>query len=78
MDFLKKVFPYSFKPEDVKSLIVTLIVYVVIGVVGGILLGLLGRIPLIGWLFRLIAWLLDIYVCVGFILAVLKWAKIVK
>ena len=78
MDTLKKLFPLSFKEGDVKSLIITIVIYIVVAAVAGLVLGLLGRIPLIGWIFRLVGWLIDVYCTVGVVLAILKFLNIVK
>lgn len=78
LDTIKKFFPFSFKEFDVKSLVITLVGYVIAGFLIGLVLGLLGKIPLIGWIFRVIRWLLELYLTIGFILAILKFLKIVK
>lgn len=78
MDLLKKFFPWSFKANDAKALIIAIIIYIVIGIVGGLIIGLLSWIPLIGWLFSIIGSLLDLYTLVGIILAILFFAKVLK
>lgn len=78
MDTLKKLFPFSFKEMDLKALIITIVGYIIAGFLLGLVLGLLGRIPLIGWIFRLVRWLIELYITVGVILAVLKFLKVVK
>lgn len=78
MDTLKNLFPLSFKEGDTKSLIVTIVIYILAAVVVGLVLGLLGRIPLIGWIFRLVRWLISAYCTVGIILAILKFLNIMK
>ncbi len=78
MDFLKKFFPWSFKANDVKALVISIIIYIVIGFVGGLILGLLSAIPLIGWLFSIVGGLLELYTVVGIVLAVLVFVKVLK
>ena len=78
MDTVKKLFPFSFKEFDVKSLVITIIAYIVLGFLVGLVLGLLGKIPLIGWIFRLVRWLIELYITIGIILAILKFLNIVK
>ena len=78
MDTVKKLFPFSFKEFDVKSLVITIIAYIVLGFLVGLVLGLLGKIPLIGWIFRLVRWLVELYITIGIILAILKFLNIVK
>ena len=78
MDFLKKFFPWSFKANDVKALVISIIIYIVIGIVGGLIISLLSWIPIIGWLLGIIGGLLDLYTLVGIILAILVFAKVLK
>lgn len=81
MDALKKFFPLSYqsvKKEDTKSLIVAIVIYIVVALVAGLVLGLLGKIPLIGWIFRLVSWLIRVYCIAGVVLAILYFLNIVK
>ena len=78
MATLKKLFPYSFGVADLKALIIKIIVYVVVGFVAGLVLGLLGAIPLLGIIFRIIGWVIDLYCVVGIVLVVLDYLKILK
>lgn len=78
MDMLKKYFPHAFKATDVKAFIIALIIYAVIAFVGGLILGLLSAIPVLGFIFSIIGWLLEIYITVGVILAILVFVKVVK
>lgn len=78
MDKVKKFFPFSVKGTDIKSLVISIIIYIVIGFVGGLIIGLLGAIPLIGILFSIVGWVLDIYCLVGIVLAVLYFLGVVK
>lgn len=70
--------PWSFKANDVKSLIVSIIIYIVIGIVGGLIISLLSWLPLVGWLIGIIGGLLDLYTLVGIILAILVFAGVLK
>lgn len=78
MDMVKKYFPQAFKANDVKSLIIALLIYAVLAVVGGFVIGLLGIIPIIGFIAGVLGWLLEIYCTIGIILAILVFLKIVK
>ncbi|MBR3918395.1 MAG: hypothetical protein IKJ59_06635 [Clostridia bacterium] len=78
MDMVKKYFPQAFKANDVKSLIIALLIYAVLAVVGGFIIGLLGIIPIIGFIAGILGWLLEIYCTIGVILAILVFLKIVK
>ena len=74
MDQLKKIFPHAFKAQDVKSLIIAIIIYIIIGFVGGIVIGL----PIIRILAGILGALLEIYTVGGIVLAILSFLKIVK
>lgn len=79
MDMLKKLFPLSFGLEDVKKLVVAIVIYVVVDLLCGAACWILGLIPLLG---GLAAWLLGTvvgaYTTVGLVLAVLSFLKILK
>lgn len=78
MDKVKKFFPLSGRGTDVKTLIISIVIYVVIAFVCGLILGLLGAFPLIGWLFRIIGWIIDLYCLVGIVLTVLNFLGVLK
>lgn len=78
MDMLKKYFPNAFGATDVKPLVVALLIYAVVACVGGFVLGLLGIIPVIGYIARVVGWVLDVYCAVGIILAILVFLKVIK
>ena len=78
MSFLKKYFPFSFGISEVAKLVISIIIYVVIGIIGGAIIGFLSGIAVIGWLFAIIGSLLEVYVVVGIVLAVLDFLKIIK
>lgn len=78
MDFkelARKAFPFSFKSNDLVGLIVAIIIYAVAATVGGLLLGVLGKIPFIGFIFGFVGWLFGIYCVVGIVIAVLVFLK---
>lgn len=78
MDTIKKLFPYSFKANSVKDLIVTIVVYLIADLVCGLVIRLLGGLPLIGWLFGIVGWVAGIYFFVGIVLAVLNFLGVLK
>lgn len=78
MDAVKKYFPQAFSAKDVKSLIIAMVIYAVIAFVGGLVLGLLGIIPIIGFIASVIGWVLRIYCAVGIILAILVFLKVIQ
>ncbi len=78
MDMLKKYWPHAFKADSVKSLVVTILIYIVADFLCGLVISLLGKLPLIGFLFSIVGWLLGIYFFVGIVFAVLSFLKILK
>lgn len=69
MDMLKKIFPYSFGAQDVKGLIIKILVYWVVSAVLGWILGL---IPLVG---AFLSGVVGLYSFVGWILAIIVYLK---
>ena len=79
MDTLKKIFPLSWKyASDVSSLVIGIIIYIVAAVVAGILLGIVGLIPFIGWLIRIVGALVELYVFIGIVLQLLLFFKVIE
>ena len=78
MDMIKKLFPQAMQANDVKGLIIAILIYAVVNFVGGLALGLLDAIPLVGFVFGIIGWALSIYCAVGIIVSILVFLKIVK
>ena len=78
METVKKYFPHAFKAEDVKSLVIALVVYVLIDIVCGAVIGLLAKIPVLGIIFGILGSLVGLYALIGIILSILAFLKIVK
>lgn len=78
MDMLKKYWARAFKANDGKSLAMAIIFYIVADFVCGLIIGLLGALPLVGFLFNIVGWLAGIYFFVGIILAILNFLKVLK
>lgn len=78
MDTVKRLFPHAFSAQDVKSLVVALLIYAVAAVVGGLILKVLGIIPIIGFITKIVGWLLELYCTAGVVLAILVFLKVVK
>jgi len=77
MDVLKKVFPFSFKSNDLTGFIVALIFYVIICGICGAIIGFLTKIPLLGIIFSILGSVLGIYGLIGIILSVLVFVKVI-
>ncbi len=78
MDLLKQIFPLSFRAKDTTNLIIVLVIYLAAGFVGSFILGVLGIIPIIKYLFMIIGWVLEIYVFAGIVLTLLDYFKVLK
>lgn len=59
----------------VGSLLVVVIFYLAIWAAARVLSGLLGWIPVVGWILRVIYWLAGIYCIVGIIFACLQYFR---
>lgn len=78
MDFIKKLFPQAMQANDLKGLLIAILIYAIVNLVGGWVLGLLSNIALVGFVFGLVGWVLGIYCAVGIIVALLVFFKVVK
>ena len=78
MDMIKKLFPQAMQANDIKGLLIAILIYAVVNFVGGLVLGLLDAIPLVGFVFGIGGWVLSIYCAVGIVVAILVFFKIVK
>lgn len=75
---LRTYFPQAFASRDVRSLVVTLITYAIFSFIAGIVLGLLSGIPILGIIFSVIGWMVELYCVVGIVLAILVFLKVVR
>ena len=75
---IKSLFPQAMQAKDIKGLLIAILIYVVVNFVGGFVLGLLDAIPLVGFVFGIVGWVLSIYCAVGIVVAILVFFKIVK
>ena len=79
MSFLKSFWPTPFKIQkgNVGSFIVQLIIFVVICAIIGWLFGILGGIPILGLIFKILGSLIELYSFIGIVLCILKFIGIV-
>lgn len=77
MDFLRFLFPFSFKTDTTSNFVVSLVLYVLVGGVCGIIFGVLSHIILVGWIFSIIGSLIGLYTTVGIVLAILSFLKVI-
>ena len=79
MELLKKIFPLSWKyTQDVANLIIGILIYIVGGAIAGAIIGILGALPVIGFIFGLVGGLVGLYAFVGIVLQILVFAKVIK
>lgn len=78
MEFLKKIFPRAFCATDLTAFIISLVIYALIDVVCGFVIGLLVKLPIIGFLFGLVGSLVGLYALVGVVLSILVFLKVLK
>ena len=79
MDTLKKFFPFAFtEKKDVSELVIRSIIYVVVAVVIGFVLGIVGKIPVVGILVGLVGALVDLYITATIVLMFLDYFKVIK
>ena len=79
MNLLKKYFPFSFrKKPETKELIIDILIYVIAGAIAGAVIGVLGQIKLIGWIFKIVGGVAELYVIAGIVLTVLDYKNLLK
>ena len=79
MELLKTVFPFSFQPKkDVAALIIHILIYLAVGLVAAFLIGVLGKVAVLGLIVSLLGGLADLYVTAGVVLSVLDYTKVIK
>lgn len=78
MNLLKKLFPFSFKATQLSSLLAAVIVCVLVDVVCGWVIGLVAKLPLVGWIFSILGAAIGLYALVGIVVALLVFFKVLK
>lgn len=78
MDFLKRLFPFSFGIKDVANLVIRIIIYVIAGAVLGVILNYVSQFPLLNYVVWPIGTLTEIYVASAIAIAILDYNKILK
>ena len=80
MDLLRRIWPTPFKiaKGNIGSFIIQLVIFIVVCVLVGWLFGVLGGIPVLGLIFRILGSLIGIYSFVGVVLCILKFLGLVK
>ena len=66
------------RKKDVAALVISIILHLVVGAVLGIAVALVSWIPLIGWLIGALMGLVNLYIFISIVLAVLDYLKVIK
>ncbi len=77
MNQYDKLFPISTiaKYQDTMSLLTSLLIYIVCAAVPHLVLGLFTWLPLVGWIFSAVRWVVNVYCTLGILLSVLKYFR---
>ena len=75
---VKPFFPHAFKANDLKGLVIALVIYAIVAVVLSFALGLLSAIPVIGFVSKVAGWLADLYCTAGVIFSILVFLNVIK
>lgn len=78
MDTIKKLFPFSFRATDAKETVIAVVLYLIADLVCGIVIGVLGKIPVLGVVFSIIGWLAGLYFLIGIVLTILAFLGVLK
>ncbi|MBS6367496.1 MAG: hypothetical protein KH420_09145 [Clostridiales bacterium] len=62
-------------PGNLASLILTVVLYLLICSAFGLVIFLVGWLPIVGWLLRVVSAVLELYCLVGMILAIMRYFK---
>ena len=80
MDMLKKFWPTPFKvkEKDVNSFVVQLIIFVVVCAIAAAVIGILGNLMIVGFVFKILGSLVELYGTIGVVLCILKFCGFLK
>lgn len=73
---MRAFFPLSTKANDLKSLLIVILIYIAVSVAAGVVLGLLGWIPLVGKILGIASQLIDLYCLAGIVVTIILYFKI--
>ena len=73
-----KYFPISARAKTLGGLLVSILIYIVVGFLIGLGLKILAILPLIDILLGIIGWLVELYIAVGVVVAILVFLKVIK
>lgn len=63
------------RPGEGASLLIAIVIYLGISAVAGLVSALLGWFPILGWVLRIVCWLIGVYCLAGIILSIVDFAK---
>ena len=77
MEKFVKLFPLSVSCTDSDTLVKNVVIYVVAAVVIGLVGALLGWVPVVGLVLKIVFWVCDLYFLIGFVLCFLIYFNII-
>ena len=79
MGLFKPFFPLAFVPKkDVIALVINIVLHIIADAIAGLVIGFLGALPLIGWVFALVGSIIGLYFLVSLVLSILDYLNILK
>lgn len=78
MDFLRKLWPFSFETKSVSDLVLKAVLYVILAALFSILMGVVNNVIVLNVIMIIVGTLADIYLLVGLILLFLNYFKVLK
>ncbi|MCR4927615.1 MAG: hypothetical protein K5927_06495 [Lachnospiraceae bacterium] len=77
MEKFAKFFPLSTQCTDSDTLVKNVVIYIVAAVVIALVGALLGWVPLVGFVLKIVLWVCDLYFFIGLILCFLIYFNII-
>lgn len=74
---LRQIFARSFGVDTTGSLITTVLTYLIIGGILGLIIKIIGHLPFIGLVTWILGGIVELYVLIGVILALLHYFRII-
>ena len=78
MEFLRKLWPFSFETKSVSDLVFKTIVYVIIASLFSILMGVVKDVIVLNVIMYILGSVCDVYVFIGIVVLFLSYFKILK
>ncbi len=75
MDFFRKLWPTPFRIQrgNLISFLVQLLIFVLVCAIAGFIIGILAKLPIVGFVFAFLGSLMELYGGIGAVLCILKF-----